>query len=70
VGSLLILAAGGEVLRQLYGMLAFGLPFALYVACYVPAIPENLPKSGGWLNELKVVLVPQICVGVKIPEQY
>src|SRR5690606_26678492 len=29
VGSLLIGAAGGEVLKPLYGMLAFGLPFAL-----------------------------------------
>jgi thiol:disulfide interchange protein len=57
VGSLLILAAGGEVLRPLYGMLAFGLPFALVFTLLAtfPQYLKNLPKSGGWLNELKVV---------------
>ncbi len=57
VGSLLILAAGGEVLRPLYGMLAFGLPFALVFTLLAtfPQFLKNLPKSGGWLNELKVV---------------
>lgn len=57
VGSLLIMAAGGEVLRPLYGMLAFGLPFALVftLLAMFPQYLKNLPKSGGWLNELKVV---------------
>ncbi len=57
VGSLLILAAGGEVLQPLYGMLAFGLPFALVFTglAMFPQVLKDLPKSGGWLNELKVV---------------
>ncbi len=57
VGSLLIGAAGGEVLKPLYGMLAFGLPFALVFAglAMFPQYLKSLPKSGGWLNELKAV---------------
>jgi thiol:disulfide interchange protein len=57
VGSLLIAAAQGEVTRPIYGMLAFGLPFALVFAglAMFPQFLKNLPKSGGWLNELKAV---------------
>ncbi len=57
VGSLLILSAQGEVWRPLYGMLAFGFPFALVFTSLAmfPQWLKNLPKSGGWLNELKVV---------------
>ena len=57
VGSLLILAAQGEVLRPLYGMLAFGLPFAVVFTSLAmfPQWLKNLPKSGGWLGEMKVV---------------
>jgi thiol:disulfide interchange protein DsbD len=57
VGSLLIAAAQGEVTRPIYGMLAFGLPFALVFSSLAmfPQMLKNLPKSGGWLNELKAV---------------
>lgn len=57
VGSLLILAAQGEVWRPLWGMLAFGLPFALVFSLLAmfPQWLKNLPKSGGWLGEMKVV---------------
>lgn len=57
VGSLLILSAGGEVLRPLFGMIAFGLPFAIVftLLAMFPQFLKNLPKSGGWLNELKAV---------------
>ncbi len=57
VGSLLIAAAQGEVTRPIYGMLAFGLPFALVFSglAMFPQMLKNLPKSGGWLNELKAV---------------
>lgn len=57
VGSLLIGAAGGQVAKPLYGMLAFGLPFALVFGglAMFPQYLKSLPKSGGWLNELKVV---------------
>ena len=57
VGTLLIAAAQGVVLRPLYGMLAFGAPFAIVFAglAMFPQLLKNLPKSGGWLNELKAV---------------
>ena len=57
VGSLLILASQGEVMRPLYGMLSFGLPFALVFTSLAvfPQWLKNLPKSGGWLGELKAV---------------
>jgi thiol:disulfide interchange protein len=57
VGSLLILSAEGEVWRPLMGMLAFGLPFALVFGglAMFPEYLKKLPKSGGWLNELKAV---------------
>lgn len=57
VGSLLIAAAQGEVTRPIYGMLAFGLPFALVFSglAMFPQMLKTLPKSGGWLNELKAV---------------
>lgn len=57
VGTLLIAAAQGEVLRPVYGMLAFGLPFALVFSglAMFPKYLKKMPKSGGWLNELKAV---------------
>jgi thiol:disulfide interchange protein len=58
VGSLLIEAAGGEILKPILGMfffsLAFALPFTLLAI--FPSMLKNLPKSGGWLNSVKVVL--------------
>ncbi len=58
VGSLLISATGGEVLKPVLGMfffsLAFALPFTLLAI--FPSMMKNLPKSGGWLNSVKVVL--------------
>jgi thiol:disulfide interchange protein len=57
VGTLLILSAEGDVLRPLLGMMAFGLPFALVFGglAFFPEYLKKLPKSGGWLNELKAV---------------
>ncbi len=58
VGSLLAEAAGGDVLKPILGMfffsLAFALPFTLLAI--FPFMLKNLPKSGGWLNSVKVVL--------------
>jgi thiol:disulfide interchange protein len=57
VGSILIAAAQGEVMRPIYGMLAFGFPYALVFGglALFPSVLKNLPKSGGWLGELKAV---------------
>jgi thiol:disulfide interchange protein len=59
IGTLLVEAAvHGGVAGPLVGMgafsLALALPFALFAA--FPGWMNSLPKSGGWLNSVKVVL--------------
>lgn len=59
VGTLLVeAAAGGNQIGPIVGMLGFSLalaiPFALFAA--FPGWLNSLPKSGGWLNTIKVVL--------------
>ncbi|MDR1562946.1 MAG: thioredoxin family protein [Dysgonamonadaceae bacterium] len=59
IGTLLVEAAGtGNIAGPATGMsgfaLALALPFALFAL--FPAWLQNLPKSGGWLNSVKVVL--------------
>ncbi len=59
VGTLLVqAAAGGNQVGPIIGMLGFSLalaiPFALFAA--FPGWLNSLPKSGGWLNTVKVVL--------------
>jgi thiol:disulfide interchange protein DsbD len=58
VGSLLVEGASGHVLRPLLGMLSFGVGFALpfTVLALFPSLLKSLPKSGGWMNAVKVVL--------------
>jgi thiol:disulfide interchange protein DsbD len=58
IGALLVEAASGDVLRPSLGMLGFGLAFALPFTVFAlfPSILNRLPKSGGWLNSVKVVL--------------
>lgn len=59
IGTLLVEAAvGGNNVAPLMGMfgfsLALALPFGLFAA--FPGWLNTLPKSGGWLNSVKVVL--------------
>jgi thiol:disulfide interchange protein DsbD len=58
VGSLLVEATRGDILRPTIGMFSFGLAFALPFTLFAlfPAVLNKLPKSGGWLNSVKVVL--------------
>lgn len=58
VGTLLVLAAQGEWLYPLLGMLAFSTVFALpfFVLALAPQLISQLPKSGGWLNSVKIVM--------------
>lgn len=58
VGSILVEATQGSVLRPVIGMLGFSLAFALPFTLFAifPKWLESLPKSGGWLNSVKVVL--------------
>jgi len=50
-------AAGGTILAPIIGIFAFALglalPFTLFA--FFPSLMQSLPKSGGWLNSVKVV---------------
>ena len=58
VGSVLFLSAQGEILKPVLSMffysLAFAIPFTLFAI--FPEWIKSLPKSGGWLNSVKVTL--------------
>lgn len=58
VGSILVSSAGGEFLKPIAGMFAFALAFAIpfTLFAFFPNWLKSLPKSGGWLNTVKVVL--------------
>ena len=58
VGSLLAAAAQGEYYWPVLGMLAFGTTFAapFFLLALMPGTLKSLPKSGGWLNAVKVVM--------------
>jgi thiol:disulfide interchange protein len=58
VGSLLVASAGGAVVKPIVGMAAFSSAFAIPFTLFAlfPQWLKSLPKSGGWLNTVKVVL--------------
>lgn len=58
VGTVLVEAVHGDKLRPIIGMFGFSLAFALPfgMLALFPSWLNNLPKSGGWLNSVKVVL--------------
>lgn len=68
VGTILVESAGGQILKPIVGMfgfsLAFALPFTMFA--FFPSLLEGLPKSGGWLNSVKVVLgFLELALGLK-----
>jgi thiol:disulfide interchange protein DsbD len=59
IGSLLVQAASmGSITGPAVGMFGFGLALAIPFALFAifPSLLQSLPKSGGWLNSVKVVL--------------
>jgi thiol:disulfide interchange protein DsbD len=58
IGTVLIESAGGKFIKPIVGMLgfstAFAIPFTLFAM--FPSWLKSLPKSGGWLNSVKVTL--------------
>ncbi len=59
VGSVLIKStSGGEFWSPIITMFAFSVAFALpfTIFAFFPSLLKNLPKSGGWLNSVKVIL--------------
>ena len=68
VGAILVESAGGMVIKPIVGMLGFSLAFALPFTLFAlfPQWLSNLPKSGGWLNSVKVVLgFVELALGLK-----
>ena len=58
VGTVVIKSTSGEVWTPIITMLAFSTAFALpfTIFAFFPSLLKKLPKSGGWLNSVKVVL--------------
>ncbi len=56
IGALLVESAGGLALKPILGMFGFSLAFALpfTLLSIFPSWLNALPKSGGWLNTVKV----------------
>lgn len=68
VGSVLIKSTQGEIWEPVITMLAFSVAFALpfTVFAFAPSLLKDLPKSGGWLNTVKVVLgFLELALGLK-----
>jgi thiol:disulfide interchange protein DsbD len=58
VGGLMVSATGGNWLWPLMGMAVFSAVFSapFFLLALFPALLKSLPKSGGWLNSVKVVM--------------
>lgn len=59
IGTLLVeVASSGTILAPAIGMLGFAvalaIPFTFFA--FFPSLLKSMPKSGGWLNKVKVVL--------------
>ena len=68
VGAILVKSAGGALVMPIIGMLGFSLAFALPFGLFAffPSWLSGLPKSGGWLNAVKVVLgFLELALGLK-----
>lgn len=68
VGTILVESAGGQVIKPIIGMLGFSLAFAFpfTLFAFFPTLLQGLPKSGGWLNSVKVVLgFLELALGLK-----
>jgi thiol:disulfide interchange protein DsbD len=58
IGTILVSTAQGNWKMPLLGMLIFSTVFALpfFILATVPRFLHSLPRSGGWLNSVKVVM--------------
>ena len=68
VGAILVMSAGGQYLEPIIGMLGFSIAFALpfTIFAFFPQWLSKMPKSGGWLNSVKVVLgFIELALGLK-----
>jgi len=58
VGTLLVMTAQGNWRWPLLGMLSFSTVFAIpfFVLALAPQLISKLPRAGGWMNSVKVVM--------------
>jgi len=58
VGGLMVAAADGEYFWPILGTLAFSMAFAspFFFLALFPSYLQKLPKSGGWMNNIKVTM--------------
>jgi thiol:disulfide interchange protein len=58
VGTVLVAATQGELFWSITGMLGFSAAFAspFFLLALFPQLLASLPKSGGWLNSVKVIM--------------
>ena len=58
VGTLLVLASQGQWQQPVVGLLLFSTTFAVpfFFLAFAPRVLGKLPRSGGWLTSVKVVL--------------
>lgn len=58
IGGILVEASSGNILKPTIGMFGFSLAFALpfTILAFFPSMLSKMPKSGGWLNSVKIVL--------------
>ena len=68
VGSVIIESMNGGIWMPIITMAAFATAFALpfTLLAWFPSMLKNMPKSGGWLNSVKVVLgFIEVALGLK-----
>ena len=68
MSSVLIKSTQGEIWEPIITMFAFSAAFSLpfTVFAFAPSLLKDLPKSGGWLNSVKVVLgFIEVALGLK-----
>ncbi len=58
MGTLLAASVGGDKLQPVLGMLAFSTALAspFFLLALFPSLLKKLPRSGGWMSRVKVVL--------------
>lgn len=58
VGTLLAASVGGSMVRPVAGMVTFsaGLALPFFLLALFPSYLKRMPKSGGWLSRIKVVM--------------
>ncbi len=68
IGGILVEASTGEFIKPIVGMFGFSLAFGVVftVLAMFPSWLGKMPKSGGWLNSVKVILAFLIlAIGMK-----